>query len=277
MKLQDLNIVIIGAGKIAYSIVDALHNIKLTPKLIISKKIKSAKTLANHYQIKNFATSFSAITSENNFFIIVVPDDEIKNVVSSLLKTRIDFTQKLFVHLSGVISKNIFNPLFKKGASGGSIHLMQTFPERKAFDIAGCYACIESSEINTEKLFYAFCNKLNLIPVKVSEPRKIFYHLAGVFASNFMIANFLIARNLLLKAGIKKKSVVPLLLPLAKSTLANIEKNGIIKALSGPLQRGDVETILKHLNALKKDKDIFKSYSVQSKILINELIKRLKK
>lgn len=277
MNIQDLNIVIIGAGKIAYSIVDALHNIKLTPKLIISKKNKSAKTLANHYQIKNYETSLNTISKENNFFIIAVPDDEIKNVVVSLLKTKIDLKQKIFVHLSGTVSKNIFNPLFKKGASGGSIHLMQTFPERKAFEISGCYACIDSNDVNAQKLFQAFCKKLNLIPVKVSEQRKIFYHLAGVFASNFMIANFLTAENLLLKAKIKKKSVVPLLLPLAKSTLANIERNGIIKALSGPLQRGDVETILKHLNALKKDKDIFKSYSVQSEILINELIKILKK
>lgn len=259
MKYFSEKIAIIGAGKIAYSITSALCEINLSPEIVISKNISSAKSLAKKFQIKYYSSDYFSLQeniSNRNInpiiFILSVPDSEIKNVSNELSKLNLDFQNLCFIHLSGTINISALNSLKRKGANVGSFHIMQTFPTKDIVNIKNCYVGIESSNEKTEKILFSLAKELKLKPFIINSEGKIYYHLAGVFASNFLINNLYQSNLLYTKAGIKNINHNDLILPLIKTTLSNIEKKDIINSLSGPIERGDVETINNHIKALKK-------------------------
>ena len=130
---------------------------------------------------------------------------------------------------------------------------MQTFPSKRCIKIKGCYSAIETDNSKTEKILFSVANDTGLKPFKVGSDAKAFYHLAGVFASNFLAGNLFAAETAFNKTGNNNIDFIEMISPILSSTLLNIKKAGAINALSGPVERGDIQTIRKHLSALKKD------------------------
>ena len=89
-----------------------------------------------------------------------------------------------------------------------------------------------------------------------------------VLASNFLTANFCIIEGISKSLGIKKDILVNILSVLTENTLKNIKRKGTGKSLTGPVERGDKETILKHIGLLYGNYPEFLEYYINgSKIL----------
>jgi predicted short-subunit dehydrogenase-like oxidoreductase (DUF2520 family) len=71
-----------------------------------------------------------------------------------------------------------------------------------------------------------------------------------VAASNYLVSLMDLSLRLMAEAGISGKSAIDVLYPLVKGTLSNIEKVGVPEALTGPISRGDVETVADHLSKM---------------------------
>ena len=93
---------------------------------------------------------------------------------------------------------------------------------------------------------------LDGILVEVNDNDKVLYHAAACVASNYFVATYHYAENLMEKAGIAEGQARQALLPLVKGTLKNIEALGLIGALTGPIARGDIGTVKKHLQILEE-------------------------
>jgi predicted short-subunit dehydrogenase-like oxidoreductase (DUF2520 family) len=76
------------------------------------------------------------------------------------------------------------------------------------------------------------------------------YHAAAVFASNYLVALAGLAVELLETIGWSEPDAVAGLVPLMEGALAEVARNGPTGALTGPIRRGDVETVTRHLEAL---------------------------
>lgn len=245
------NIAVIGAGKIAYSLIHYLVKSNYKISCIISKNINSAKKLSIKYSIKNYSDDLSILSGRNKFFILSVPDDQIKKTAIKLSKLNLDFKNSLFIHLSGSQNSSSLFSLKKKGAKTASFHIMQTFPSKKIIKLNKNYAAIETENKEAEKFLFQLALKINLIPFLLSKDEKINYHLAGVFASNFLTSNLFMAHEIFDE---NKINFIDLITPILNSTLKNIKSLGIQKSLSGPVERGDIETIKKHIPSLKNKK-----------------------
>ncbi len=159
---------------------------------------------------------------------------------------------------------------------------MQTFPTKKIVPIKNCYAAIETGNNTAEKYLLEVSRDLNLHPFKIKSEEKVFYHLAGVYASNFLVGNTFSAENIFKKSSKEKIKFFEIAQPIIKSTLNNISKNNPENSLSGPVDRGDYKTIIKHISALKKRKDFIEgnvnlqllNYISQSLILIKAAEKK---
>ncbi len=92
--------------------------------------------------------------------------------------------------------------------------------------------------------------KGNIIMLKAGD--KVLYHAAAVTLSNYLVTLMKTAADLWQSFGIPQEEAVKALLPLLKGTVNNIERVGIPGCLTGPIARGDVETIRKHVAALEK-------------------------
>ena len=269
-------IAVIGAGRVSYSLVGALVKSSLNVSLILSRKVISAKTLARRLRIKNFSSDLHSLTPDLKIFFLSVPDNQISIVAKDISKLNLDFGNSIFIHLSGAEDISVLNALKRKGAYTASFHIMQTFPDKKIFNLKNSYVAIETSNKKVESFLFGVAKKLKLNPFRISSQNKIYYHLAGVYSSNFLVANQYYTKKLFDRthSGINYKSVFN---PISEMTLKNIKEKDVQNAVSGPVARGDIKTVKKHLSALKNDKILRSNYILQSLTLLELLRKRDKK
>jgi hypothetical protein len=78
------------------------------------------------------------------------------------------------------------------------------------------------------------------------------YHAAAVFASNFVDVVVAEAVGMLEGIGWTEKESLTALMPLVRGAVDNIGRRGPVGALTGPIRRGDAETVQRHLDALEK-------------------------
>lgn len=255
-------IAIIGAGKLAYSLTSALIKSGYDVPIVISRKLSSAGTLAKKISITHYSNLLKKIPAEVNVFFLTVPDGEIKKTADALSKIKKNITDSVCIHFSGVENISALKSLKKKGCAIGSLHIVRPFPSKNIVDIRNSPASIETESRQVKAFLLQMCRKLKLKPHFISSDKKVFDHIAAVHSSNFLVGNLFNAFSL-----ISSKSNTPkdIFRKTTQSALDNVFKLSPAKALSGPIDRGDVHTIRKHLDALNAE--IIKSKSSHLKLL----------
>jgi len=159
---------------------------------------------------------------------------------------------KIFFHTSNSLTSDELTPIKKRGGIVASLSPLQTFVDLKKdpmifkdvfFLTEGDQKAVDLSK----KLVPMLEGKI----VIVKKEEKVFYHMAAVISSNFLISLVKFAEAQLEMTG-NKEGIVPLL-PLIKQTVSNMENMGIKKSLSGPVQRGEKDIIRLHMDKLKGD------------------------
>jgi len=79
-------------------------------------------------------------------------------------------------------------------------------------------------------------------------------------SSNYLVTLLDMSGKIAALGGINKEEAMQALLPLVRTTIQNIESKSTAKALTGPIKRGDAETVRLHLELLKRDKHLLNSY-----------------
>ncbi|MCW8818385.1 MAG: NAD(P)-binding domain-containing protein, partial [Ignavibacteriaceae bacterium] len=139
-------IVIIGAGKLAYSLTSALLDAGYSVQSIISRKLSSAKSLAKKFSVPHYSKSLNIIPPEIKIFFFTVPDGEIKKVAESLSKLKRNYKNCICIHFSGVEDISALKSLSKKGCAVGSLHIIRPFPSKNIVDLKNFPASIESED-----------------------------------------------------------------------------------------------------------------------------------
>ena len=269
--MEKNKIAIIGAGKLAYSLTSALLKAGYPVQSIISQKLISAKSLAKKFSIPHYSSSIRKIPDEVKIFFLTVPDGEIKKLADRLSKLKKDFKDCICIHFSGVEDINSLNSLAKRGCQTGSLHIIRPFPLKNIVDIKNFPASIEAKEKRVYNYLIQLCRKLRLKPHRIKSDEKVLHHLAAVHCSNFLVGNLFNAFYL-----IDSKNNLPkiILRQTTQTAMDNVFKLLPVKALSGPIDRGDIFTIKKHIEALEKEikqtrkkdklKLLMKNYIIQS-------------
>jgi predicted short-subunit dehydrogenase-like oxidoreductase (DUF2520 family) len=97
------------------------------------------------------------------------------------------------------------------------------------------------------------------------------YHLSCSIASNLVCGLYEIAKRHLQDVGFDEREAMAAVAPLARANLENILQKGPSPALSGPVERGDADTVAKHLELLtdRKEQDVYRKLS----LVLTELAK----
>jgi Uncharacterized conserved protein len=138
------------------------------------------------------------------------------------------------------------------GANIGSFHPLQTFASinQAIENLPGSTFCLEAEEPLLSRLKeLAFV--LNGKWVELGPEDKVLYHTAAIFVSNYLVTLVKLALDLWQSFGVSPKEATEALLPLLKGTVNNIDNIGLPDCLTGPISRGDLNTINKHLNILE--------------------------
>lgn len=157
-------------------------------------------------------------------------------------------------HLSGALNTDPLAPLHARGYSVGTVHPLQTVahPVTGADLLPGSHFAV-SGEPQAAAVARRLLNALGSHPVSISVARRPLYHAGAVLASNYVLAILAAAARLLTRAGLPEEEALAALLPLTRGTLENLEKLGPELAITGPVARGDAETVQLHLRALQPE------------------------
>jgi len=142
-----------------------------------------------------------------------------------------------FVHLSGAQQLNALDPLRAKHAIGSD-------------SLLGVVVGVDASTPALLRRLSSLARAVGARPKHVSDSQRALYHAAAVFASNYVDVLLGTAVKLLQLAGWSEKEAIAGLLPLTEGVLTTVRKRGPVGALTGPVRRGDVKTVERHVSAL---------------------------
>ncbi|WP_313562530.1 Rossmann-like and DUF2520 domain-containing protein [Ruminiclostridium cellobioparum] len=238
----------IGAGKVGFSLGKYFGEHNLEVSGYYSKNPQSAIQAAEFTGTMSF-NDIDGIVEASDTLFLTVPDGTIKEIWDCIGKLSIK--NKIICHCSGSLSSSVFSNIDNHNAYGYSIHplfgISDRFNSHKELNKA--FITLEGSEGRLQEMQMLLKQLGN--PVQVISPEnKPRYHSAAVFASNFVVALAQTGIDLLKGCGFDGESASRALLPLMTGNIQNIVRQGTVQALTGPVERGDVETAARNLSSL---------------------------
>jgi predicted short-subunit dehydrogenase-like oxidoreductase (DUF2520 family) len=253
------SIAIIGAGKAGAALGAVLASKGCRICGVASRSLASAQKLACLYQA---AASINAqdVTREADIIFITTPDDCILPATLKVAAADGFRPGQYVFHTSGALGPNALASAKECGAFIGCMHPLQTLagtPTDKEYLAQGYFAVDGDKEAveMAERLVALIGGTSFYIPAA----SRAQYHAAAAVASNYLVALLHAAEELLSDAGLPPETSINALMPLVYGTLKNIEQQGTIRALTGPISRGDISTVQRHLAALvgTKEADVY--------------------
>ncbi len=249
--MADSTAWIIGAGRVGTAFAHVMKNHGIAVLNIISAKYSRAQALAARTGAKAYAT-IPEHEPWPDWLALTVRDDVIADVVE-LLDARVKPQNQhtACFHCSGVHGSSLLKPLAEHGWNTFSFHPIQTFysVEIRPEVVENIYVGIEGDEPGLQAA-RRLADTLGWKPMVIPKDKKALYHAACVFASNFITANFGAALDILASIGIPENKAREALLPLSQTSLNALAHLPPHEAITGPLVRGDVDTVENHLRVL---------------------------
>ncbi len=238
----------IGAGTVGTALAVRLSG-KGYPVVAVASRTKaSAQRLAEVVSGCWAYDEAQEVADNVQLVFITTPDDAIAKVAGELQW----YPEQSVVHCSGADSTDIIVSARECGADVGGFHPLQTFASvaHAIENIPGSTFAIEAEE----PLFSTLKEMASALEgswVRLGAGDKVLYHAAAVIACNYFVTLVKLATDLWQTFGVPPQQATKALLPLLRGTLHNIDNVGLSHCLTGPIARGDIGTIKKHLDALE--------------------------
>jgi predicted short-subunit dehydrogenase-like oxidoreductase (DUF2520 family) len=236
----------IGTGKVGSALAACLTDAGYQVVAVASRGDESARRLAAALP-GCVAVSPQGVADRADLVFIATPDASIPEVVAPIRW----HPGQAVVHTSGAESLAALAPA--AGALLGSFHPLQTFADaaQARLNLPGSLFAIEA-EGELRDFLSEIAAALDGVPIFLRAEDRAFYHAAAVLVSNYTVVLTKVATDLWLRLGVDRQTALQGLLPLLRGTVNNIESLGLPAALTGPIARGDVATVRRHLEALQE-------------------------
>jgi predicted short-subunit dehydrogenase-like oxidoreductase (DUF2520 family) len=257
---QKTTVAIVGAGSLATFLAGALHDAGFTITEIVTRDSLRSRRRTRALAAKvgaHIVTADSAVLDATLLWLCV-PDREIRGAASALavhLAARVLAHRKnkvcFALHSSGALSSGELKPLRKAGVAVASVHPLMTFVAGAHPSLTGVPFAMEGDDEAT-RVARRIVRELGGESFSLPAKRKAAYHAWATLTSPLLLAFLVTLEEAARAAGLKPPDARRKSLPIIQQTLANYSRLGPAGSFSGPLVRGDSETVAKHLAVLKK-------------------------
>ena len=238
---------IIGAGKVGKVLgLQFFRHHVFTVQDVMNSAIQSSNSACQFIGAGTPVSDFSALRPAD-IYLIAVPDDQIRICSLQLQQQHLIQPSSIMFHCSGALGSDQLE--LKRGAA--SLHPMRSFadPALVAEQFSGTICTLEGDDYAKRVLSHAF-NQIGAQVVSIKLESKTLYHAAAVFAGNYVVTLMDAALQTLEAAGISGDMASKMMEPLASEALHNAFRLGTREALTGPIARGDQNTVVRHEAAL---------------------------
>ena len=255
-KRERAKISIVGAGAVGSTLGMLLFEHGYEIVSIVSRSRKPALSLAKAVRCRRVSTSLSGLSPGTEVLLFSVPDHALPAIVRRCARTsKLRYGELVTAHTSGVYTVDVLRPMEKKGAGVGSLHPVQSFPKTKSLhermkSVRGIYFAVEGegkAMETVQQIVHVLGGKVLRIPKEL----KPLYHVACVFASNYVVALLNAVAETARAAGFDRQWR-EVMVPLFTTVVENALKTTPRGALTGPIVRNDLDTVKLHLEALER-------------------------
>jgi predicted short-subunit dehydrogenase-like oxidoreductase (DUF2520 family) len=245
-------IAIVGPGRLGSALTLALRRAGYTISEIISgnsaRSRRKARELARKVKAHAFTGENASLDADLVWFC--VPDGEVA-AASRQFASVTEWKGKIAFHSSGALANDELKVLRRRGAALASVHPMMTFVSGSAPALEGVPFALEGDAV-AARAARRIVRDLGGEAFTIRKKHKAAYHAWGAFVSPLLVAALMTGEQLARVAGLSAAQARKKMLPIVRQTLANYEALGPAGAFSGPIVRGDAETVRQHLRALRK-------------------------
>lgn len=249
------NLLIVGTGRMGLALGAALKQMRAVDRLIFFGRAMEPPPhpLFDGDGAAEYRVGPQPIPSGTTIVILAVPDSALAEVAYDLSRPGEGPPGCVALHMAGALSTEALAPLHSVGYPVGSLHPLQAIADPwhsgdrligAAYAIAGEPAAVVAAR--------RLVNALEGLALVIPPNTRPIYHASAVVASNYLIALLAFAVRLMMETGVSESDAIEALIPLMKGTLDNLDKLGVAHALTGPIARGDADTVRLHLTRLSE-------------------------
>lgn len=253
-----MNIGIIGAGKVGVSVGRYLKDNNIQIAGFYDINCENAAFAAQFTQTDCFSNLEELVKLSDTLFI-TTPDGVIGSVWDCIIKNKLSVKNKIVCHFSGALSSDVFTDSQSTGAGVCSIHPMLAFSNKlTSYRIpANTFFAVEGEETAVSAVKSLFESLGNTVCV-IDKSKKSLYHTAASVLSNEIIAVLDWGYSLLGECGFSRDEAVRATQNLVLGNVKSVLEKGCINALTGPVERNDLQTVKKHVDSLQgEDRQIY--------------------
>ena len=246
-----MKIAIIGAGNVGRTMGRLCHQAGHEISDVVCQSKRSASAAVRFIGAGRAWASGQASLSQTDLVLVSTPDGRIPNAVELIESNASTVGRPVVLHTSGAIASSALSSLSELGMNIGSCHPLQTFesPQSALASVGASYFCIEG-EPGAVRIARKLVRDTDARYFEIPTEMKSLYHAAAVMASGGLVALLSFSLDMLVMCGLKPSEARRVLLPLVEGTVANVSALGAKRALTGPVRRGDSETVARNLAAL---------------------------
>jgi predicted short-subunit dehydrogenase-like oxidoreductase (DUF2520 family) len=269
---RKLSISIVGAGNVGSVLAPALRRAGYRVQEIVVRdkraSIRRGNLVARSSAAK--AVTDAMATFSADVIWVCVTDDAIASVARTLAQRQdVDWRGKIVFHASGALTSDELKALKKRGAAIASTHFMQSFVPGSNPSLAVPFA-VEGDKQATSRAV-EIGRALGAKPFVIRKQSKVLYHAMGFFSSPLVIIALSLSESVGRKAGLNSKQIESVIKPMFSRTAENYLKKGSAGAFVGPINRGNIATVQKHLRELRRIPEAHAAYVAMGRAALKML------
>jgi predicted short-subunit dehydrogenase-like oxidoreductase (DUF2520 family) len=253
---------IAGAGPVATALAGALRLGGVPVLGLWARRAAPARAAGSTAGVAAFSSAPPDVLLETEIVILAVRDHAITEVAQMLLGTGLINKRHVLLHCAGAASaKELLGPVADQVAGIGTLHPLSAIADGKLAmrALKGTVFGVEGDGIGraaATKLVTAMSG----VVLPLDGTQMAAYHAAAALASNYIVATLDAAAAVLASTGVAPDQAAQALIPLAEGALRNIAARGTTGGLTGPVRRGDVATVARHLEAMRDRPELVEVY-----------------
>jgi predicted short-subunit dehydrogenase-like oxidoreductase (DUF2520 family) len=260
----QLQVGVVGAGRVGTVLAVALS--RAGHRVVAASAVSAASVRRIRANLPDTVIRQPAeVVAQSGLVLLTVPDDVLAGLVAGLASTGADLSGRLLAHASGRHGLAVLEPATQLGAMPLALHPVMTFTGRPddVDRLAGISFGVTAPEA-LRPVAEALVVEMGGEPVFIGEELRDLYHAALSIAANHLVTLVTQSSDLLRRAGVAEPG--RMLGPLLSAALDNALRLGDA-GLTGPVARGDAETVAGHIRALRAaSPEVLPSYLAMARL-----------
>ena len=269
-EAPDLTLSLIGGGRVACGLARWLKaRNEITIGDILTRQQASAEQAVATIGAGRVVTRMDQLAA-TDLLMIAVPDSSVPGIAEQLSHAGRDLGKTVVFHTSGLHGPEVLDSLTARTAGEAAVHPLRAFNRTETHpDELDGMLCLASGDENALDILRPLFHQARWRQTGTINRNE--YHTAAVLLSNYSRTLALSGERILQRSGLDHDTAREIRDCLLGNTLADIEGNGAMEGLTGPLQRGDVSAVARHLQTLASAPDDQALYCQLALLTLREL------